>query len=350
MTVATDFIPWSRHHMMMTQQLLHAASPTLEDSHKRLVEACPINHPDQQSIDMHANHSNACVSAVHPRDVGHEDLGRLCVDMAREAGMTAHHNPHTHLILGGGLTRDDVAQRFPASSTKETDIHFSKVELSLKRAMEGPMQQRQKALDDADKLLREGPRGHGLEIDVQIIAPDGQQMWLDVTMRHETCKTYAKKQLNWHRELRDRELEAYKKGLALPPNGDPTPLIVEAVKEKHRKYKPLLHLAHVLQLKKRNYARLPVFVAGAVSHSGEMAPELITFIEWVTGYRRRAAKVGGALYDGAPSAWVAEEFRTRFKAGIQTIIARTAGRIMASTGIPGTFSGQGGPRRRQMGT
>jgi hypothetical protein len=28
-------------------------------------------------------------------------------------------------------------------------------------------------------------------------------------------------------------------------------------------------------------------------HSGEMAPELIKFIEWVTGYRRRAAKVGG---------------------------------------------------------
>jgi hypothetical protein len=43
--------------------------------------------------------------------------------------------------------------------------------------------------------LREGPKGHGLEIDVQIIAPDGQQMWLDVTMLHETCKTYAKKQL-----------------------------------------------------------------------------------------------------------------------------------------------------------
>jgi hypothetical protein len=171
-----------------------------------------------------------------------------------------------------------------------------------------------------------------------------------VTMLHETCKTYAKKQLEWHRELRDKEVETYKKGLALPPNGEPTPAIAEAVKRKHRKYKPLLHSAHVLQLKQRNYKRLPVFVARAVSHSGEMAPELIKFIEWVTGYRRRAAKVGGALYDGAPSAWVAEEFRTRFKAGIQTIIARTAGRIMASTGIPGTFSGQGGPRRRQMGT
>jgi hypothetical protein len=83
-----------------------------------------------------------------------------------------------------------------------------------------------------------------------------------------------------------------------------------------------------------------------------MALELITFIEWVTGYRRRAAKVGGALHDayGAPLAWVAEEFRTRIKAGIQTIIARTARRSMASMGIPGTFSGQGGPRRRQMGT
>jgi hypothetical protein len=90
------------------------------------------------------------------------------------------------------------------------------------------MQQRQKALNDAEKKLREGPRGHGLEIYVQIIAPDGQQMWLDVTMIHETCKTYAKKQLQWHRELRDKKVEAYKKGLALPANGNPTPAIAEA--------------------------------------------------------------------------------------------------------------------------
>jgi hypothetical protein len=215
----------------------------------RPLEACPINHPEMQSIDMHANHSNACVSAVHPRDVGHEDFGRLCANMAREAGMTANHNPHTHLVLVGGLTRDDVAQRFPASSTKETDAYFLKVELSLKRALDGTTQQRQKAIVDAEKLLRENPRDHGLEIDVQIITPDGQQMWLDVTMLHETCKTYAKKQLEWHRELRDKEIEAYNKGLALPPNGEPTPAIAEAMKRKHRKYKPLLHLAHVLQLK-----------------------------------------------------------------------------------------------------
>jgi hypothetical protein len=267
----------------------------------------------------------------------------------KEAGLTANHNPHTHLDLGGGLTRDDVAQRFPASSTKETDIYFNTVALSLDRAKLGSLQQRQKALDDAEKQLREGPRGHGLKIDVQIIAPDGQEMWLDVTMIHETCKAYAKKQLQWHRELRDKEVDAYKKGLALPANKEATLATADAVKGKHRKYKTLLHLAHVLQLKRRNYNRLPVFVAGAVSHSGEMALELINF-KWVTGYRRRAAKAGGALYDGAPPAWVAEEFRTRFKAGIQTIIARTAGRIMASTGIPGTFSGQGGPRRRQMGT
>jgi hypothetical protein len=50
-------------------------------------------------------------------------------------------------------------------------------------------------------------------------------MWLDVTMLHETCKTYAKKQLELHRELRDKEVESYKKGLALPPIGEPTPAI-----------------------------------------------------------------------------------------------------------------------------
>jgi hypothetical protein len=70
-----------------------------------------------------------------------------------------------------------------------------------------------------------------------------------------------------------------------------------------------------------------------ITHPGHHNTPLPLIACWM--YRRRSAKVGGVLYDGAPSAWVAEEFRTRFKAGIQTIIARTAGRIMASTGIPG---------------
>jgi hypothetical protein len=30
-TVVTDFIPWSRHHMMMSQEILHPASPTYVD-------------------------------------------------------------------------------------------------------------------------------------------------------------------------------------------------------------------------------------------------------------------------------------------------------------------------------
>jgi hypothetical protein len=90
--------------------------------------------------------------------------------------------------------------------------------------------------------LREGPKGHGLEIDVQIIVPDGQQMWLDVTMLHKTCKTYTKKQFEWHRKLRDKEIEAYKKGLTLPPNGEPIPAIAEAVKRKHTKVQALAPL------------------------------------------------------------------------------------------------------------
>jgi hypothetical protein len=124
--------------------------------------------------------------------------------MAREAGLTAQHNPHTHLVLGGGLTREDVAQRFPASYTKTTDTHFDKVQHALKRAMYGPREQRQRPLDEAERLMEDAPKGHGLEIDVQIIAPDGQERWLDVTMIHETCVTYAKPQLQWHRELRDK--------------------------------------------------------------------------------------------------------------------------------------------------
>jgi hypothetical protein len=78
-------------------------------------------------------------------------------------------------------------------------------------------------------------------------------MWLDVTVLHETCKTYAKKQFEWQRELREKEIESYNKALVLSPNEESTPAFVESVKRKHRKYKPLLHLAHVLQLEQGNY-------------------------------------------------------------------------------------------------
>jgi hypothetical protein len=119
---------------------------------------------------------------------------------------------------------------------------------------------------------------------------------------------------------------------------DPSPTITKAVDRKHRKYRPLVHMAHVLRLKRRSSKHLPVFVAAAaVSHTGEMAPELFTFIEWVTGYRRRAAKVGGSLYDGTPPARVAAELPYRW-----------ADYGIYYTGIPGSFSGQGGPRHRQI--
>jgi hypothetical protein len=88
---------------------------------------------------------------------------------------------------------------------------------------------------------------------------------------------------------------------------------------------------------------MPFFVVGAVSHSGEMAAEFFALVEFPTGYRRRAALKGGSLYDEVPPTRVAADFRTRFKAGIQTIVARTAGGIMASMGSPVSFSGQGGP-------
>jgi hypothetical protein len=88
--------------------------------------------------------------------------------------------------------------------------------------------------------------------------------------------------------------------------------------------------------KKRNLkkSRCNVMFPRMSKDVSEDVPDVLQRKTGGTGYRRRAAKVGEALYDGAPSAWVAEDFRTRFKAGIQTIISRSAGRITASMGIP----------------
>ena len=87
---------------------------------------------------------------------------------------------------------------------------------------------------------------------------------------------------------------------ALSANMDPTPAIMKAMAKKRKKYAPLVHLGHVMHLKRRCSKRLPVFVAGAVSHSGKMAAEFFTLAEWLTGHRRRAANVSGSLYDTVP--------------------------------------------------
>jgi hypothetical protein len=46
---------------------------------------------------------------------------------------------------------------------------------------------------------------------------------------------------------------------------DPSPAMMKVLNKKYRKYSPLLHLAHVVHLKRRDNKRLTVFVVGAVS-------------------------------------------------------------------------------------
>ena len=73
-------------------------------------------------------------------------------------------------------------------------------------------------------------------------------------------------------------------------------------------------------------------VAAVANHSGELAPDFIHLIEWMTKHYRRYVSFGSAGYNGLPPARRAAAYRTRLKNAIQVRIATSGAALMSGAG------------------
>ena len=95
---------------------------------------------------------------------------------------------------------------------------------------------------------------------------------------------------------------------------------------------PIMTIAEK-QFKKGNRTTVPTFVAAIISHTDELAPELITFIEHVTKQYARTISPTD-LEDGVSRARRTSIFRCRYKDALMAAMAEGWGRTIADVGRP----------------
>ena len=92
------------------------------------------------------------------------------------------------------------------------------------------------------------------------------------------------------------------------------------------------------QFKKGNRSTIPKFVAAIISHTGEFAPELITYIEQVTKQYARTITPTD-LEDGISRSRRTSIFRCRYKDALMAALAEGWGRTIADAGRPWLSTG-----------
>jgi hypothetical protein len=200
---------------------------------------------------------------------------------------------------------------------------------------------------DAAQLARRGPertllmrKAHefalatpggckGLRVD-SILEFGDAVFWVDMGATHATQISLLQPVTKWVQELSAASREA---GGVLRANAmlmEPSPAVRRACNRKHDAYKPLLDVA-AAQVKAGSRTHMPVFVAGIVTHTGEMAPELITLVESITMQFARTITPSD-LEDGLSRSRRTGFFRARFKDALMVAMAEGFGRTLVAAG------------------
>ena len=97
-----------------------------------------------------------------------------------------------------------------------------------------------------------------------------------------------------------------------------SPALLKADAEKHTTYQPLLSYVSLLVAKKQR-RKMPLFICGGVSHTGEFSHGLIRGIEWIATkeYGRTVRERRG---DGIPPKRASAAVRTQLKDSIASVL------------------------------
>ena len=207
--------------------------------------------------------------------------------------------------------------------------------MSLRRLVDQAMKldrgpARQAAMNKAHAFALATPGGtKGLRIDSRISFSD-EEFWVDAGAVHATANSALPQVTRWVKAHTAANLEA---GGVLRMNAmlmEPSPRVQAACNDKHNRYRGLIDIAYS-QHKAGTRAILPVFVAAIISHTGEMAPELVTLVENIT--RQYAKSITPRdLDDGVSKNRKTGMFRARFKDALMAAMAEGFGRLLAAAG------------------
>jgi hypothetical protein len=157
----------------------------------------------------------------------------------------------------------------------------------------------------------------------------GNTILVDASITHITSTTAIDSSYSFHRKIIEQERKDFFLNIPTPTNVQ-TPQVAKVVKAKGEKYGLLEKLMNIEAAV--NGTAKTVFVAGVVTHRGEMAGGLIDMFEGVTLKYRSFQRQTDNL-DGYTPARAAALFRSSFKSSIFVALTKGWGMQLLATGF-----------------
>ena len=220
-------------------------------------------------LDPHSNHAQSCPLARAARTSRHREVNHVVCKYATEAGYT-------------------VDREVPASELMARNLAPAEVNRLIHgvRADERRM----------DAVLKD--------------IPNGEEIWVDVTVRHPQCAHYL----------------ARARGIALK----------EAVSIKNRTYGDLL-LAAQQEAEDNQRACSPIFHVAAMTTLGQFGDQFQILIEKIVRHREAILAGEGPRMDGKSPETVIREFRQNFKTDLLFAMARGNALMITRAGRSRSF-------------
>jgi hypothetical protein len=297
---------------------------------------------DDAFFDACGDHAAACSYCHSSRSATHGGLRGAFVRFAKIAGFTVTSEPSTFSILQSLFsTPEQLRSLFPKYHDADAGRRRAALEEALDSIRAAPDNATRRAIVAGVAALernRPAPsaaEGVAVRADALAVPDDGKgkALLIDVTGVHDSTKDSINKQLAFHVQLQRRSQASFAASFSLASSAGDSPAVAKAVAGKHKRYGLIETLANI---QAAGFGpQLPLkFVAGVVTHRGEMASELIDAIEYCTGRFKAGLRTCPDI-DGHTPPRAAAAFRTRFKHALCVQIAGGFGRQLLATSAMG---------------
>jgi hypothetical protein len=252
--------------------------------------------------------------------------------MCHEAGLRAEREPSTCSLLEGS-TWDEKACRslFPKVVTKATQESI----LRMRELIEAPLPNDEKEkknraaqIEAIQNTITQVSGNVGRRVDIAIRS-DEEEMMVDTTVTHTTNKTNLPKSTKHAHDILTHLLT--KPAGASKPSST-SPAVTKRAAAKRDTYATLMAILMKLHREGKRHLK-PLFVPAVMTTHGEMGPDLVKLLEWITGHYRRKVESEGPRADGQDAADLTTAFRQRSRERLLVAIAKGTAAALRAAGL-----------------
>ena len=259
-------------------------------------------------------------------------INKTYCNFGRESGMAVQMNPSTDSALANEHGKGQASLLFPKRTTPAAKADVVKMRTAMDAAASPDPHIRNLAVKAIRLLISQIPKDFkGLQVD-SIMESASRLLWTDTGIVHSTAPSALDATLNFVRRVDASEDVAAGNASLSDMSGHISPCVARYGRAKVTKYQGMVDGA-ASQVARGKRLMAPFFRPLIFSHLGEMSPDAITTVEFITNQYKDSLK-NKYFEDGISNKRRAALFRMRFKDALMCANANGFGATLAAAGKP----------------